>query len=168
MLPRFVVYGSPIPDLVLFACYNKVCFYGKTFLSKGLCSFIQWSQPLMQGEDIKNTLSKDDVIAKTSISVPYSLRLKVWVNAVHFSSAVKTISIHYLIGKLSLLGLNTFLCNWILDFLTEKPHLFRIRSSISHTTTLITVAPPGLCARFSAVHSADSPWCSNAQLEPHH
>ncbi|KAK1786847.1 hypothetical protein P4O66_017229, partial [Electrophorus voltai] len=37
---------------------------------------------------------------------------------IDFSSAFNTILPQHLIGKLSLLGLNTSLCNWILDFLT--------------------------------------------------
>ncbi|KAK1803181.1 hypothetical protein P4O66_021705, partial [Electrophorus voltai] len=40
---------------------------------------------------------------------------------IDFSSAFNTIVPQHLIGKLSLLGLNTSLCNWILDFLTGRP-----------------------------------------------
>ncbi|KAK3545642.1 hypothetical protein QTP70_008782 [Hemibagrus guttatus] len=38
-----------------------------------------------------------------------------------FSSAFNTIIPQHLIEKLSLLGLTTSLCNWILDFLTGRP-----------------------------------------------
>ncbi|KAI5098695.1 hypothetical protein C0J45_10834 [Silurus meridionalis] len=62
---------------------------------------------------------------------------------IDFSSAFKTIVPQYLIEKLSLLGLNTSLCNWILDFLTGRPQSVRIRNSISSTTTLSTGAPQG-------------------------
>ncbi|KAK3526466.1 hypothetical protein QTP70_028680 [Hemibagrus guttatus] len=45
---------------------------------------------------------------------------------IDFSSAFNTIIPQHLIEKLSLLGLNTSLCNWILDFLTDfltgRPH----------------------------------------------
>ncbi|XP_062930019.1 PKc_LIMK_like_unk domain-containing protein isoform X1 [Mobula hypostoma] len=41
------------------------------------------------------------------------------------------------------LGLNTSLCNWLLDFLTGRPQSVQIRSSISNTTTLSTGAPQG-------------------------
>ncbi|KAK3531145.1 hypothetical protein QTP70_013245 [Hemibagrus guttatus] len=44
---------------------------------------------------------------------------------------------------LSLLGLNTSLCNWILDFLTGRPQLVRFGNSFSSTTTLSTGAPHG-------------------------
>ncbi|KAK3557526.1 hypothetical protein QTP70_028491, partial [Hemibagrus guttatus] len=43
--------------------------------------------------------------------------------------------------QMSLMGLNTSLCNWILDFLTGRPQSVRIGNSISSTTTLSTRAP---------------------------
>uniref|UniRef100_A0A669BQX1 Reverse transcriptase domain-containing protein n=1 Tax=Oreochromis niloticus TaxID=8128 RepID=A0A669BQX1_ORENI len=64
---------------------------------------------------------------------------------IDFSSAFNTIIPQQLIGKLSLLGLNTSLCNWILDFLTGRPQSVRIRNCTSSTTTLSTGAPQG-CA----------------------
>ncbi|KAK3574870.1 hypothetical protein QTP86_018337 [Hemibagrus guttatus] len=54
-----------------------------------------------------------------------------------------TIISQQLIEKLSLLGTNTSLCNWILDFLTGRPQSVRIGNSISSTTTLSTGAPQG-------------------------
>ncbi|KAK3550361.1 hypothetical protein QTP86_025133 [Hemibagrus guttatus] len=60
-----------------------------------------------------------------------------------FSSAFNTIIPQHLIEKLSLLGLNTSLCNWILDFLTGRPQSVRIGNSLSSTTTLSTGAPQG-------------------------
>ncbi|KAK3560212.1 hypothetical protein QTP86_000769 [Hemibagrus guttatus] len=62
---------------------------------------------------------------------------------VDFSSAFNTIIPQHLIEKLSLLGLNTSLCNWILDFLTGRPQSVWIGNSISSTTTLSTGAPQG-------------------------
>ncbi|KAI5614992.1 gastrula zinc finger protein XlCGF28.1-like [Silurus asotus] len=62
---------------------------------------------------------------------------------IDFSSAFNTIIPQHLIEKLSLLGLNTSLCNWILDFLTGRPQAVRIGNSISSTTTLSTGAPQG-------------------------
>ncbi|KAI5085415.1 hypothetical protein C0J45_23129 [Silurus meridionalis] len=41
---------------------------------------------------------------------------------IDFSSAFNTIIPQHLVEKLNLLGLNTSLCNWILDFLTGRPH----------------------------------------------
>ncbi|KAK3556856.1 hypothetical protein QTP70_022354 [Hemibagrus guttatus] len=62
---------------------------------------------------------------------------------IDFSSAFNTIIHHHLFEKLSLLGLNTSLCNWILDFLTGRPQSVRIRNSILSTTTLGTGALQG-------------------------
>ncbi|KAK3506189.1 hypothetical protein QTP70_028694, partial [Hemibagrus guttatus] len=60
---------------------------------------------------------------------------------IDFSSAFNTIIPEHLIEKLSLLALNTSLCNWILVFLTGRPQSVRIGNSISSTTTLSTRAP---------------------------
>ncbi|KAK3565425.1 hypothetical protein QTP86_008245 [Hemibagrus guttatus] len=62
---------------------------------------------------------------------------------IDFSSAFNTTIPQHLIEKLSLLGLNTSLCNWILDFLTGRPQSVRIGNSTSSTTTLSTGAPQG-------------------------
>ncbi|KAK1784423.1 hypothetical protein P4O66_001744, partial [Electrophorus voltai] len=43
----------------------------------------------------------------------------------------------------SLLGLNTSLCNWILDFFTGRAQSVQIGSSTSNTTPLSTGAPQG-------------------------
>ncbi|KAI4889747.1 hypothetical protein NFI96_019341, partial [Prochilodus magdalenae] len=62
---------------------------------------------------------------------------------IDFSSAFSTIIPQHLIGKLDLLGLNTSLSNWILDFLTGRPQSVRIGRNTSSTTTLSTGAPQG-------------------------
>ncbi|KAK3536544.1 hypothetical protein QTP86_013742, partial [Hemibagrus guttatus] len=60
-----------------------------------------------------------------------------------FSSAFNTIIPQHLTKNLSLLGINTSLCNWILDFLTGRPQSVRIGNSSSSTTTLNTGAAQG-------------------------
>ncbi len=62
---------------------------------------------------------------------------------IDFSSAFNTIIPQQLIHKLNLLGLNTSLCNWILDFLTARPQSVRVARNTSSTTTLSTGAPQG-------------------------
>ncbi|KAI4890335.1 hypothetical protein NFI96_001135 [Prochilodus magdalenae] len=62
---------------------------------------------------------------------------------IDFSSTFNTIIPQQLIGKLNLQGLNTSLCNWILDFLTGRPQSVRIGHNTSSTTTLSTGAPQG-------------------------
>lgn len=60
------------------------------------------------------------------------------------------------------LSLNLSLCNWILDFLSERPHSLEPLQHTEHR------CPTGLRAYSIAVHSADSWLCRNAQIKPHH
>ncbi|KAK3508631.1 hypothetical protein QTP70_000917 [Hemibagrus guttatus] len=53
---------------------------------------------------------------------------------IDFSSAFNTIISQHLTEKLSLRGLNTSLCNWILDFLTGRSQSVQIGNSLSSTT----------------------------------
>ncbi|KAK2908186.1 hypothetical protein Q8A73_009259 [Channa argus] len=62
---------------------------------------------------------------------------------IDFSSAFNTIIPQQLIHKLVRLGLNTSLCNWLLDFLTGRPQAVRVGSNTSSTITLNTGAPQG-------------------------
>ncbi len=59
------------------------------------------------------------------------------------ASAFNTIIPQQLIHKLVQLGLNTSLCNWLLDFLTGRPQAVRVGSNTSSTITLNTGAPQG-------------------------
>uniref|UniRef100_A0A8K9WXB8 Reverse transcriptase domain-containing protein n=1 Tax=Oncorhynchus mykiss TaxID=8022 RepID=A0A8K9WXB8_ONCMY len=60
---------------------------------------------------------------------------------IDYSSAFNTIVPSKLITKLRILGLNTSLCNWILDFLTVRPQLVRVGSNTSAMLILNTGAP---------------------------
>ncbi len=62
---------------------------------------------------------------------------------IDFSSAFNTIIPQQLTHKLVQLGLNTSLCNWLLDFLTGKPQAVRVGINTSSTITLNTGAPQG-------------------------
>ena len=48
-----------------------------------------------------------------------------------------------LITNLRTLGLNTSLCNWILDFLTGRPQVVRVGNNTSATLILNTGYPQG-------------------------
>lgn len=61
---------------------------------------------------------------------------------VDFSSAFNTIWPNKLTAKLYSLGLNTSLCNWILDFLTNHSQYVRVGGHISSTLVINTGAPP--------------------------
>ncbi|KAK3509707.1 hypothetical protein QTP70_008446 [Hemibagrus guttatus] len=62
---------------------------------------------------------------------------------IDFGSAFNKIIPQRLTEKLSLLGINTSLCKWILVFLTGRSQSVRIGNSTSSTTTLNTGAPQG-------------------------
>ena len=57
-----------------------------------------------------------------------------------------------LINKLRTLGLNTSLCNWILDFLTDQAQVVRVGNNTSATLILDTGAPQG-CVLSSLLYS---------------
>ena len=62
---------------------------------------------------------------------------------IDYSSAFNTIVPSKLITKLRTLGLNTTLCNWILDFLKGRPQVVSVGSNISATLIINTGAPQG-------------------------
>ncbi|KAM7379021.1 hypothetical protein PAMP_017842 [Pampus punctatissimus] len=62
---------------------------------------------------------------------------------IDFSSAFNTIIPSKLVSKLCDLGINTSLCNWILDFLTNRPQYVKLDGHISSTLTLNTGVPQG-------------------------
>ena len=62
---------------------------------------------------------------------------------IDFSSAFNTIIPSKLITKLSDLGINTSLCNWVLDFLTNRPQSVRLENHTSSTLILNTGVPQG-------------------------
>ncbi len=86
---------------------------------------------------------------------------------IDFSSAFNTIIPQQLIHKLVQLGLNTSLCNWLLDFLTGRPQAVRVGSNTSSTITLNT-GPPRMCAEPPPLHSADLRLHTDTQLQPLH
>jgi hypothetical protein len=68
--------------------------------------------------------STDDVVSSalhTALSHLDKRNTYVKMLFIDYSSAVNTIVPPKLINKLRTLGLNTSLCNWILDFLTGRP-----------------------------------------------
>ncbi len=74
---------------------------------------------------------------------------------IDFSSAFNTIIPQQLTHKLVQLGLNTSLCNWLLDFLTGRPQAVQVGINTSSTIKLNTGAPPRMCAEPHLLHSAD-------------
>jgi hypothetical protein len=66
-----------------------------------------------------------------------------------------------LIIKLRILGLNTSLCIWILDFLTGRPQVVRVGSHASATLILNTGAPQG-CVLSPLLYSLFTPDCMDS------
>ncbi|XP_062848890.1 signal peptide peptidase-like 2 [Trichomycterus rosablanca] len=62
---------------------------------------------------------------------------------VDFSSAFNTVIPSKLVTKLGDLGINTFLCHWIMDFLTDRPQHVRSGHTYSITISLNTGVPQG-------------------------
>uniref|UniRef100_A0A3B1KLM0 Reverse transcriptase domain-containing protein n=1 Tax=Astyanax mexicanus TaxID=7994 RepID=A0A3B1KLM0_ASTMX len=62
---------------------------------------------------------------------------------VDFTSAFNTMIPQTLITKLSSLGLSSSLCNWVLDFLTNRPQSVRIHNISSPSIILSTGSPQG-------------------------
>uniref|UniRef100_A0A8C2G3L7 Reverse transcriptase domain-containing protein n=1 Tax=Cyprinus carpio TaxID=7962 RepID=A0A8C2G3L7_CYPCA len=94
----------------------------------------------------RSNRSTDDAISTTLHSALTHLEKKdsyVRMLFIDFSSAFNTIIPQQLIHKLVELGLNTSLCNWLLDFLTGRPQAVRVGSNTSSTITLNTGAPQG-------------------------
>ena len=65
---------------------------------------------------------------------------------IDYSSAFNTIVPSKLITNLRTLGLNTFLCNWILDFLMGRPQVVRVGNNTSSTLILNTAPHKGVCS----------------------
>ena len=62
---------------------------------------------------------------------------------IDFSSAFNTIIPMKLIEKLHILNFPADVCNWILDFLLERPQVVKIKSNFSSSIVLNTGAPQG-------------------------
>ena len=62
---------------------------------------------------------------------------------IDFSSAFNTILPNILVGKLQALGINTLVCNWVLDFLSNRTQSVRLGEYTSPTVTINTGAPQG-------------------------
>ena len=71
---------------------------------------------------------------------------------IDYSSAFNTIVPSKLVIKLETLGLDSALCNWVLDFLTGRPQVGRVGNNISSPLILNIGAPQG-CVLSSLLYS---------------
>lgn len=89
--------------------------------------------------------STDDAISSAlHLSLSHLNKKDIYVRMlfIDFSSAFNTVIPQKLV-KLGLLGINTSLCNWILDFLTDRPQSVFIGNKTSKVLRLSTGSPQG-------------------------
>jgi hypothetical protein len=82
-------------------------------------------------------------VEKVKVSEYFPNALHVRMLFIDYSSAFNTIIPSKLVTKLRILGLNTYLCNWILNFLMGRLQVVRVGNITSTTLTLNTGAPQG-------------------------
>ena len=89
--------------------------------------------------------SVDDAVSLTLDNILAHLDLKGSTYArilyIDFSSAFNTILPSKLYTKLQAIGVDISLCNWIFDFLSNRPQVVRVGSRVSKSITLSTGAP---------------------------
>ncbi len=109
------------------------------------CSVLPASlDPLQFG--YRSNRSTDDAIAftlHTALSHLENKNTYVRMLFVDYSSAFNTIVPATRVAKLQTLGLNRFLCSWILDFLTGRSQVVRMGNNTSSPLVLNTGAPQG-------------------------
>lgn len=62
---------------------------------------------------------------------------------INFSSVFNRVNLQHLVNKLCEIGISTLLCNWLLDFLTDRPQTVRVGKNSSKTTIMNTGVPQG-------------------------
>ena len=102
----------------------------------------------------------------TALTHPNKRNTYVKMLFIDYSSAINTNFPSKLVSKLRTLGLNTSLCNWILELLTGRPQVVRVGNITFTTLTLNTGAPqwcvlsPLLCSLFihncMAMHNSNT------------
>ncbi len=85
---------------------------------------------------------------------------------IDYSSAFNTIVPIKLASKLTDLGLNSSLCDWIQDFLTGRPQVVKFGQFISNSITLNVEAPQS-CVLSPLLYSLYTHDCSKRHLRPY-
>lgn len=111
-----------------------------------ICSFIPDTLDPLQFA-YRSNRSTDDAISHILHSslrhIDSNNRNYVRLLFIDYSSAFNTIVPTKLVSKLSDLGLNYLLCNWIFDFLTGRSQVVKLGQYISSSITLSVGAPQG-------------------------
>ncbi len=116
-------------------------------LKKHICSSIPATLDPLQLGPVRPNRSTDDAISQVLHSSLTHIDSKtgnyVRLLFIDYSSAFNTIVPTKLAVKLSDLGLNTSLCDWIQDFLTARPQVVKVGQFTSNSITLNIGAPQG-------------------------
>ena len=96
----------------------------------------------------RSNRSTDDAVSITLHNVLKHLCVKnartyARILFIDFSSAFNTILPQKLFDKLSALGISTSMCNWILDFLSNRPQVVKIGANVSQELVLNTGTAQG-------------------------
>ncbi len=122
-------------------------FYGRFECNGGATLPISASESSRQSsDDYAITFSEDDVRRELHSSLTHIDSKNgnyVRLLFIDYSSAFNTIVPTKLAVKLSDLGLNTSLCDWIQDFLTARPQVVKVGQFTSNSITLNVGAPQG-------------------------
>ena len=89
---------------------------------------------------------------------------------IDFSSAFNTVIPQHLVNKLSTVGISTSLCNWLLDFLTNRLQTVRVGKNSSETTIINMGVPQGcvLSQLLFTLMTHDSLVLCTISITPHH
>ncbi|KAK3513269.1 hypothetical protein QTP70_009689 [Hemibagrus guttatus] len=93
-----------------------------------------------RNQSTEDAISKALHSAQTHLDIPNTY---VRMLIIDFSSAFNTVSPPKLILKLKQFGISTSLCNWTLDFLTNRPQSVRLDNLTSSSLILYTGVPQG-------------------------
>ncbi len=137
---------SCLNDYRPFALTSTVMKVFERLLKKHICSSIPATLDPLQFAYRPNK-STDDAISQVLHSSLTHIDSKIgnYVRLlfIDYSSAFNTIVPTKLAVKLSDLGLNTSLCDWIQDFLTARPQVVKVGQFTSNSITLNVGAPQG-------------------------
>ncbi len=132
--------------IVQLPSHRQLWRFLRDFLKKHICSSIPATLDPLQFAYRPNR-STDDAISQVLHSSLTHIDSKngnyVRLLFINYSSAFNTIVPTKLAVKLSDLGLNTLLCDWIQDFLTARPQVVKVGQFTSNSITLNIGAPQG-------------------------
>ncbi|XP_036420865.1 interferon-induced very large GTPase 1-like [Colossoma macropomum] len=144
----------PVPKKSSVTCLNDYCPVALTstvikcfeqLVKAHICSTLPATMDPHQFAYRSNRATDDAIALTIHTALTHLDRKNTYVRMlfIDYSSAFNTIIPAKLISKLTDLGLNSHLCNWILDFLTSRPQVVKAGNSFSSTLPLSTGAPQG-------------------------